>query len=258
MRRLFSFFKFLGFDFALLKTNLKGLVFYFSDLRKLKKQKGSDSSFFFGKKYPVLTERFSESGIAKGAYFHQDLYVARKIFSSNPEKHVDVGSRVDGLISHLLTFRSVEVFDIRGLTSSIKNLSFRKIDVMNIEKNLVNYCDSISSLHAIEHFGLGRYGDPINYNGHLIALNNIKRILKKGGVFYFSAPIGRQRIEFNAHRIFSITYLLDIFKEDYNIVDFAYVDDKGSLIEKVDLYSAEAKNNFNCSYGCGIFELIKK
>ena len=258
MRRLFSFFKFLGFDFALLKTNLKGLVFYFSDLRKLKKQKGSDSSFFFGKKYPVLTERFSESGIAKGAYFHQDLYVARKIFSSNPEKHVDVGSRVDGLISHLLTFRSVEVFDIRGLTSSIKNLSFRKIDVMNIEKNLVNYCDSISSLHAIEHFGLGRYGDPINYNGHLIALNNIKRILKKGGVFYFSAPIGRQRIEFNAHRVFSITYLLDIFKEDYNIVDFAYVDDKGSLIEKVDLYSAEAKNNFNCSYGCGIFELIKK
>jgi SAM-dependent methyltransferase len=258
MGRLFSFFKFLGFDFALLKTNLKGLVFYFSDLRKLKKQKGSDSSFFFGKKYPVLTERFSESGIAKGAYFHQDLYVARKIFSSNPEKHVDVGSRVDGLISHLLTFRSVEVFDIRGLTSSIKNLSFRKIDVMNIEKNLVNYCDSISSLHAIEHFGLGRYGDPINYNGHLIALNNIKRILKKGGVFYFSAPIGRQRIEFNAHRIFSITYLLDIFKEDYNIVDFAYVDDKGSLIEKVDLYSAEAKNNFNCSYGCGIFELIKK
>jgi SAM-dependent methyltransferase len=258
MRRLFSFFKFLGFDFALLKTNLKGLVFYFSDLRKLKKQKGSDSSFFFGKKYPVLTERFSESGIAKGAYFHQDLYVARKIFSSNPEKHVDVGSRVDGLISHLLTFRSVEVFDIRGLTSSIKNLSFRKIDVMNIEKNLVNYCDSISSLHAIEHFGLGRYGDPINYNGHLIALNNIKRILKKGGVFYFSAPIGRQRIEFNAHRIFSITYLLDIFKEDYNIVDFAYVDYKGYLIEKVDLYSAEAKNNFNCSYGCGIFELIKK
>jgi hypothetical protein len=28
------------------------------------------------------------------------------------------------------------------------------------------YCDSLSCLHALEHFGLGRYGDPIDPRGH--------------------------------------------------------------------------------------------
>ncbi len=33
------------------------------------------------------------------------------------------------------------------------------------------------------------------------------RMLKKEGKFYFSVPIGEQRIEFNAHRVFSVKYL---------------------------------------------------
>ena len=258
MRRFFSFFRFFGIDCSLFVKNIRGLGFYFRDLRKLKKQKGSDSSFSFGKKYPVLGERFSESGIAKGPYFHQDLYVAKKIFAANPKKHVDIGSRVDGFITHLLSFRSVEVFDIRGLSSKITGLSFRKIDLMRDPPgNMSAYCDSISSLHAVEHFGLGRYGDPVDYFGHLKALKNITKILRSGGVFYFSVPIGPQRIEFNAHRVFSISYLLDVLKKDYSVQGFSYVDDAGSLVEGVDPYSEEAKNNFNCSYGCGIFELIK-
>lgn len=73
---------------------------------------------------------------------------------------------------------------------------------MELPAGMVNYCDSISSLHAIEHFGLGRYGDPIDYFGYLKALQNIAKIVKTGGTFYFSVPIGPQRIEFNAHRVF--------------------------------------------------------
>lgn len=258
MNRLFSLLKFCGVDLLLLKNNLKGLFFYFKDLRLLKKQKGDDKSFVFGKKYPVLFERFAESGNMKGHYFHQDLYVAKRIFNTRPEKHLDIGSRIDGFVAHLAVFREVEVLDIRPLTSSVQNVSFRKADLMKLPENLLNYCDSISSLHAIEHFGLGRYGDPIDYFGHLKAIENISNILKSGGVFYFSVPIGEQRIEFNAHRVFSVQYLLDLFEKNYTLRRFSYVDDAGDFFEDVALTETSIANSFGCNWGCGIFELIKK
>ncbi len=258
MSRLLSLLKFCGIDLRLLKNNISGLFFYFKDLRLLKKQKGEDNSFVFGKKYPVLFERFAESGNVKGHYFHQDLYVAKRIFNARPKKHLDIGSRIDGFVAHLAVFREVEVLDIRPLTSSIKNVSFQKADLMRLPENLLNYCDSISSLHAIEHFGLGRYGDPIDYFGHLKAIVNITKIIKPGGVFYFSAPIGKQRIEFNAHRVFSIQYLLDIFKTNYTVRVFSYVDDAGDFFEDVALTESAITDNFGCNWGCGIFELVKK
>ena len=113
-------------------------------------------------------------------------------------------------------------------------------------------------MHAIEHFGLGRYGDRMDYLGHLKALKNIAKILKKGGVFYFSVPIGPQRIEFNAHRVFSLSYLIQILEEDFDIVDFSFVDDKGDLNINIPLNQEDIIRNYGCNYGCGIFELIKK
>jgi hypothetical protein len=82
-------------------------------------------------------------------------------------------------------------------------------------------------------------------------------MLKKGGKFYFSVPIGPQRIEFNAHRIFSIIYLLKLFDGKYQVDHFSFVDDRGDLHENVPLTEANAQNNFGCVYGCGIFEMTK-
>jgi hypothetical protein len=81
---------------------------------------------------------------------------------------------------------------------------------MKPDEKYKNYCDSISSLHAIEHFWLGRYGDRIDINGYIKGLNTIYWMLKKWGIFYFSVPIGPQRIEFNAHRVFSLKYLVEL------------------------------------------------
>lgn len=109
----------------------------------------------------------------------------------------------------------------------------------------------------MEHFGLGRYGDPITYDGHILGLNNLYRLLKRGGRFYFSVPIGPQRIEFNAHRVFSVSYLLERFENLYRIDSFSFVDDKGDLHEDAPLSASMVEVNFNCSYGCGIFEMTK-
>lgn len=208
--------------------------------------------------YPVLGDRYASSGTASGHYFHQDLLVARKIFLATPQRHVDIGSRVDGFVAHVASFREIEVFDIRPMEVSIPNVRFVKMDLMGDSSSYEDYTDSISSLHAIEHFGLGRYGDPIDVNGHVKGLESIHRMLRKGGTFYFSVPIGRQRVEFNAHRVFSIRYLLNLLNPRYELLSFSYVDDAGTLHADVALDEAALETNFGCDIGCGIFELRKR
>jgi predicted SAM-dependent methyltransferase len=149
--------------------------------------------------------------------------------------------------------------DIRPLESKSKNINFLQVNMMMpLDKKFIDYCDSISSLHAIEHFGLGRYGDPIMYDGYLLGLKNIYEILKKNGKLYLSVPIGPQRIEFNAHRVFSIGFLLSYFKYKYKLDSFSYVDDAGDLHENVKILEEKVSNNYGCNYGCGIFELTKE
>ena len=238
---------------------VKGCVFYFRDLHMLRQQwKASNIRFRLGKPYPCFGERFSESGTAKGHYFHQDLLVSRRIFVNKPKLHVDVGSRIDGFVAHVASFRDIEVFDVRSLTTNIPNVKFVRADLMEtIGEDLVDYCDSLSCLHALEHFGLGRYGDTLKYDGYVDALNNMHKILEHHGKFYLSVPIGPQRIEFNAHRVFSLQYLLDLFKEKYVLDYFSYVDDQGNLHNNANLTEDKVRNNFGCSYGCGIFEMTK-
>ena len=239
-------------------NSLKNPGWYYKDLKELKKQKGADTTFEFGRKFPILSEKFDEGGIMKGHYFHQDLYIARLIFEANPQKHLDIGSRTDGFIAHVAAYRNIELVDIRPIKRLVKNISITCANLMELPAGMVNYCDSISSLHAIEHFGLGRYGDPIDYFGYLKALQNIAKIVKTGGTFYFSVPIGPQRIEFNAHRVFSIKYLLDVLSENFSIKAFSYVNDEGDFFENVELTEKNILSNLGCTYGCGIFTCIKK
>lgn len=194
---------------------------------------------------------------ARGHYFHQDLLVAQKLFRNNPAKHVDVGSRMDGFVAHIASFREIEVIDIRPLEIDIPNVKFIQADTTDSNFNMKDYCDSLSSLHAIEHFGLGRYGDTIDLNGYLKGIESFHNMLVIKGKLYFSVPIGRQHIEFNAHRVFSLPFLLDLFEDYYELNSFSYVDDNGQLITNPPLKGYDAENSFFCHYGCGIFELTK-
>jgi len=206
---------------------------------------------------PSLYDRYDESGGASGHYFHQDLLVAQKIFKRRPIKHVDVGSSIEGFVAHVATFRSIEVFDIRPLMSKTPNIVFRQCDFMDLQEGLANYCDSVSCLHALEHFGLGRYGDPLDIDGHLRGFANLHRMLQPNGILYLSCPIGTERIEFNAHRVFAIKTILGWAKDRFEPVGFSYVDDEGDLHENAALDDAAISINLQLHYGCGIFEFRK-
>lgn len=255
--KLNPFLNFIGIDPLIGYYNLKGLLFFRKDLKKMKVQKGNDELFPFAKHIPILTERYASGGVMSGHYFHQDLHVAKLIFKNNPKKHVDIGSRTDGFVAHVASFREIELIDIRPIRNTISNISFKQADLMNLSKYDENYCDSISSLHAIEHFGLGRYNDPIDYLGHEKGIDNIAKMLTNSGIFYFSVPIGLQRINFNAHRVFSISYLLKFLSKNFSLKSFSFVDDSGIFHPNISLDCQLIESNCGCYYGCGIFELIK-
>lgn len=149
---------------------------------------------------PCLHDWWEQAGSVESEYFWQDLLVARLIFEERPETHVDVGSRLDGFVAHVAAFRPIEVFDVRPLTTEIPGVKFRRVDFMQPDNVPIAYADSVSCLHAIEHFGLGRYGDPIMTDGVSRGLSNLARIVSGGGKLYLSCPIGDDVVKFNAHR----------------------------------------------------------
>jgi hypothetical protein len=206
---------------------------------------------------PVFGDRADASGVASGHYFHQDLLVARRIYERNPERHVDIGSRIDGFVAHVASYRKLEVFDIRPMAAKVPNIEFRQVDMSQPGDAFENYCDSISCLHALEHFGLGRYGDPVDVDGYEKGFENISHMLKENGIFYLSVPIGKERVEFNAQRVFSLRRLVDLFGERFRPICFSYVDDEGVLWENADLMAMLERDEQDLYYGCGIFELLK-
>ncbi len=249
--------KLFGFDLGRTAQFFGSLPYYLKTYFRLKKQLKGQTDFRFSTFLPMMTDRKEKSGAMSGHYFHQDLLIARKIFENKPAKHVDIGSRIDGFVAHVSVFREIEVFDIRPQKSKVKNIVFKQADLMQLQSELEGYCDSLSSLHVIEHFGLGRYGDPIDKDGHIKAINNYYKILKTDGTLYLSVPMGKQRIEFNAHRVFALSYLVPLLEKNFSIKSFSYINDAGEMFEDIDFKSDMAKNNFNCKFGCAIFELKK-
>jgi hypothetical protein len=192
-----------GFDPRIFLRSLLSLPAYIRDWMSFRKDYSGKMKFM-----PCLHDRYEEGGETQSEYFWQDLLVARAIYTDNPIKHVDIGSRVDGFVAHVASFRNCEVFDVRPLSTAVPGVVFRQADLMNstslptTAQGEEGYCDSLSCLHTIEHFGLGRYGDPINPKGYQRGIDNMAQLLQPGGTLYLSTPIGQERVEFNANWVF--------------------------------------------------------
>ncbi len=246
----------LGFDPRRTWRSLRFLLGYLRDVRKWKQgEKMTGGPRFAFRLVPTLAERYATSGVASGHYFHQDLWAARQIHQRAPTRHLDVGSRIDGFVAHLLSFRTVEVVDIRSLDSKIAGLSFQQADLMAATPPSVRPAESVSCLHALEHFGLGRYGDPVAPDGWQTGLRNLCSLVAEDGLLYLGVPIGRPTVEFNAQRIFDPRYILDeVRRHGLQLLAFAHVDDAGDLHEypagPLDAHLAQLAH---LDFGCGLF-----
>lgn len=247
-----------GIDPLKTRSALRNLPVTVREFRKFAAQNSkADDGWQLRFSSPCLHDRSDAGGVASGHYFHQDLLVARRIYERSPKRHVDVGSRVDGFVAHVATFREIEVFDIRPVESKVANIKFVQQDITDPPPELVEICDSLSCLHALEHFGLGRYGDEIDADGYKRGFESLARMLQPGGILYLSVPIGSERVEFNGQRVFGLRRLYDLFQDRFEVLAVSYVDDNGDLKEDVSLTPADLEGNFDLYYGCGIFELRK-
>jgi SAM-dependent methyltransferase len=192
-------------------------------------------------------DRFAGAGAAQGHYFFQDLWAARKLAQWQIRSHVDVGSRLDGFIAHILPFCDVEYVDIRPLDIELQGLRVVPGTLLDLPYE-AGTVPSLSCLHVIEHIGLGRYGDPVDAGGPWLAAAELSRVLAPGGRLVFSTPVGRERVVFDAHRIFDPETVLEMFST-LQLLGFSLIDDRGVRVtEDAGFDAARA-----CDYGCGLF-----
>ncbi len=192
-------------------------------------------------------DMFAPAGTVRGHYFHQDLWAARVVRALGVARHVDIASRLDGFVAHVLPFAEVEYVDIRAVDAEVPGLVSRIGSVVALPYDDQSV-HSLSCLHVIEHIGLGRYGDPIDPEGHVHAARELSRVLAVGGTLIVGTPIGRERLCFDAHRVFDPETIVRIFG-GLRLRSFALIDDSGvGVRQDADFADARA-----CEYGCGLF-----
>jgi SAM-dependent methyltransferase len=190
--------------------------------------------------YPCLGDDTAETEI-EPTYFYQDCWAFEKIVQQRPPFHVDVGShhKFVALLSKVLP---VTMVDIRPLQLPLDSLVFEKGSILEMP-----YGDgslpSVSSLCVVEHIGLGRYGDPLDWHGTEKAIAELKRIVAPGGDLYLSIPVDDvNRTYFNAHRAFAEPYLEELFAP-FEILERRYI------------YQKEFGTELKTGFGTGCYHL---
>ena len=202
---------------------------------------------------PCLHDKYDNAGSSLSEYFFQDLFVANLVNNYKPNKLLDIGSRIDGFVANVASFRCLDVMDVRPMSGLPENIRFIEKDLMSSEKIIEQY-DMITCLHAIEHFGLGRYGDSLSEDGHISGLRNMAKYLSKDGRLILSTPVGEGKLLFNANRVFGANELLHIFTNLNLKVERIWV-------LEVDTFRATTRANLienNNEYNLTIFQLTKE
>lgn len=241
-----------GIDPIKAVRSLRGLSRYVSDLFRFRANYNGRLEL-----RPCLFDWYEEGGTTKSEYFWQDLLVARMIFEANPVKHVDIGSRVDGFVAHVASYREIEVLDIRPITANIPGVVFKQADLMNPSNDLTDYCDSLSCLHALEHFGLGRYGDLVDTKGFESGLSNMAAFVKENGLFYLAVPIGIDRVEFNANRVFDPNVIIKVAKNNSMHLNTLTTIKYGGIVEEIEINESSLAKLASQRYSLGVFVFVR-
>lgn len=185
-------------------------------------------------------------------YVYHPAWAARVLAETKPLRHVDISSILT-FSTMVSAFIPTEFYDYRPAKLNLDNLASNQGDLLALPFEDASI-ESLSCMHTIEHVGLGRYGDPIDPDGDLKAIDEMKRVLAKNGNLLFVVPVGDPRIEFNAHRIYGYEQVMNAF-EGLTLREFALIPDDFKTYGLI--RDADPSMVGQQRYGCGCFWFTK-
>ncbi len=215
-----------------------------SEYRQIKQMNDQRFSIDLKDIYPCLTDKIRTTPFDQH-YIYHPAWAARVLAKTRPEFHLDFSS-ILSFSTIVSAFVPVKFYDYRPADMKLSGLesAFADLNKLPFEDNSQ---PSISCMHTVEHIGLGRYGDPLDATGDLKAIEELKRIVQPEGDLLFVTPLGRPRIDYNAHRVYSFEQIAHYFAP-FKLVEFSLIPDAGGLIENADPALVAMQN-----YGCGCF-----
>ncbi len=202
-------------------------------------------------RWPRLNDR-TEHLPFDAHYIYHTAWAARVLAQTRPSLHIDISS-----LAYFATLTSafvpIEFYDYRPAGIELSNLKCGAADLCRLpfgDRSVL----SISCMHTIEHIGLGRYGDPLDALGDRRALTELQRVVAPGGSLLVVVPVGKPRVQFNAHRIYDPQMIQDYLPE-LALESWALLKDDptGGLVMQPTRDLALAQR-----YGCGCFHFTRR
>jgi hypothetical protein len=203
-------------------------------------------------RYPCLNDKTADTPFDTHYVFHL-AWAARILAQTKPIEHIDISSSLH-FPTIVSAFIPIKFYDYRPADLKLDRLSSEHAD-LNQLPFADNSVPSISCMHTIEHVGLGRYGDTIDFDGDLKSINELKRVTASKGDLLFVVPVGNPRILFNAHRIYSYEQIMEYFK-GFTLMEFALIKDDKNGIGLIRNANPELVKEQQ--YGCGCFWFKKQ
>jgi len=185
------------------------------------------------KDWNIIRELRYDIGVhPEGGEIFQCNFAANCINKLNPKNILDIGSYREFIIG-MLSHYQVTTIDVRERKPILSNETVVTCDAKELRLGN-NKFDAVVSLCALEHFGLGRYGDEFDLSGDKKAFKEMVRVVRPGGSVIFTTLItkGYPIIAFNAHKVYTLAMLKEFCS--------------GLICEEEKFYSYKT-NNF-CAY----------
>lgn len=154
--------------------------------------------------FEVLVEIRQDAGRhPQGQVDFECAFAAACLAAERPSRILDVGSYRTFTLGLMGMRTDVTTVDVRPRTAELPNEHVITCDAkrMNLPDSTI---DAVVSLCAIEHFGLGRYGDDFDLDADVKAFREMVRVARAGAIVVITSTItrGRAAIAFNSHRIY--------------------------------------------------------